>query len=270
MTDKDAAEARAIAANRHAWDIAAPEHLKAPEWQAQLTGCASPGYSTFDETMSTLLRAEGLEGKSVVQPCCNNGREVLSLAAFGAGRCLGIDQSAAFLKQAGTLRAVAGSDATFLCADIHALPEDVPREFDVALITIGVLNWMPDLARFFEAVAGLAKSGGRLIIYETHRFLEMFDPEADDPMTLAFSYFDEDPVVAEESITNDGSKGSETAPSYWFAHSIGHILNALIGAGFVLRRMDEYPHSNRETEYDVYENSEAQLPMCYTLLADRA
>jgi SAM-dependent methyltransferase len=270
MTDKDAAHVAAIAANRHAWDIAASEHLKAPDWQAQLSGFVSPGYSTFDDTMTTLLRAEGLAGKSVVQPCCNNGREVLSLAAFGAARCLGIDQSAAFLEQAETLRAVAGSDATFLCADIYALPGDVPRDFDVALITIGVLNWMPDLARFFDAVAGLVKPSGRLIIYETHPFLELFDPEADDPMTLAWSYFDEDPVMTEESITYDGSSGGETAPTYWFVHRIGQILNALIGAGFVLRRMDEYPHSNREAEYDLYEGQEAQLPMCYTLLADKA
>ena len=269
MSEPPTDHAKAVAANRHAWNVSAPEHEKNTAWQALLTGFATPGHSTFDPTMAALLEAEDLTGKSVVQVGCNNGREVLSLAAFGAGRCLGIDQSEAFLRQAETLRAVARSDAGFLCANIYALPEDVPRDFDVALITIGVLNWMPDLPRFFEVLAGLVRPGGRLIIYETHPFLEMLDPDGADPMQLAFSYFVEGPVIEEESITYDGVTGGETAPTYWFIHRIGEILNAVIGAGFTLRRFDEHPHSNREVAYDIYEGRQAQPPMCYTLVAER-
>lgn len=46
---------------------------------------------------------------------CNNGPETLSLAAVGARRCLGIDQSAEILK------GIAGLDCEFLCADIYAV-----------------------------------------------------------------------------------------------------------------------------------------------------
>jgi hypothetical protein len=38
-------------------------------------------------------------------------------------------------------------------ADIYALPASVRRDCDVALITVGVLNWMPDLPRFLREVA---------------------------------------------------------------------------------------------------------------------
>ncbi|WP_367153206.1 methyltransferase domain-containing protein, partial [Leisingera sp. F5] len=59
---------------------------------------------------------------------------------------------------------------------MYSLPSGIRRDFDFAVITIGVLNWMPDLGRFFQSVAGLLRPGGRLVIYETHPVLEMFEP----------------------------------------------------------------------------------------------
>jgi len=44
---------------------------------------------------------------------------------------------------------------------------------------------------------------------------------------------------------------------------------SVAGAGLSLRAFDEYPHSNREEVYDVYEQGVAQIPMCYTLVAEK-
>ena len=66
---------------------------------------ARPGYNRLDETLTARLRALGLEGKSVIQLCCNNGREILSVKNLGAARCVGVDQSAPFLEQAAELAA---------------------------------------------------------------------------------------------------------------------------------------------------------------------
>jgi hypothetical protein len=137
----------------------------------------------------------------------------------------------------------------------------------VALITIGVLNWMPDLPRFFGVVADLLAQGGTLVIYETHPFLEVFDPTGDDPFTPATSYFRASPFVSTEALVYDGAEAPPAPASYWFVHTIGAILNACVGSGLTLRRFDEFPHSNREAEYDQYEDREAQLPMCYLLEA---
>lgn len=38
--------------------------------------------------------------------------------------------------------------------DIYNLPDDLGY-YDLALVTIGVLNWMPDLQRFFQIACGL-------------------------------------------------------------------------------------------------------------------
>ncbi len=257
----------AVAANRQAWNESAALHKAGEQWAQLVQQVSGPGFSCFDETMSDALHRIDLRGKSVVQVGCNNGREVLSLAKFGAERCLGIDQAEAFIAQAEELNRIAGQDCRFLRADIYDLPADVPRDFDLALITIGVLNWMPDLDGFFRAVAGLLREGGQVLIYETHPFLEMFEPSAADPYLLANSYFRTRPFVDSDPIVYDGVKDGEVTPSYWFIHKISDVLNGCISAGLQIVRFDEFPHSNREVEYDCYEEQAAQLPMCYVLQA---
>jgi len=201
-----------------------------------------------------------------VQIGCNNGREVLSAQALGATACLGIDHSEAFLAQARELAEIAGSEARFVRADIYDLPPNLGR-YDVALITIGVFNWMPDLAGFFAAVASLMAPGGTLLIYETHPFLEMFDPQSATPFCVSESYFRKQPFV-EDSLISYGDEPAGKGPVfYWFIHKVSDIFNACIGAGFSVSALDEYPHSNRETLYDVYTNQAAQIPMCFSLRA---
>lgn len=268
MQNPNDERAHAVAANKQAWNQSAEHHLDTPYWQTLCRGFAQGQYSTFDETMTEALTRRALQGKSVVQVGCNNGRETLSLSAFGAVRCLGIDQSDAFLAQAHTLREIAQSDCEFLCANIYDLPASANKDFDMALITIGVLGWMPDLDGFFKAVASLLKPGGELLIYETHPVLEMFDPVADNPYLPAFSYFKDQPFIETEAIVYDGLKeDAEVHPAYWYIHKVSDILNGALRAGFQLLSFDEHPHSNREVEYDIYENQSAQLPMSYTLLA---
>ena len=162
----------ATEANCRAWNASAVHHGAGPAWDRLVHGFATPGFSTFDPTATACLRAVGIANKSLVQIGCNNGREVLSALSLGARSALGIDQSEAFLVQAAQLNAIANTDARFLRADIYGLPPDTPRGFDIALATIGVLNWMPDLPGFFRAAAGLLAEGGCLVVYETHPFLE--------------------------------------------------------------------------------------------------
>ncbi|WP_323780081.1 class I SAM-dependent methyltransferase [Leisingera sp.] len=259
---------QAVAANRRAWDDSARLHQGNALWQELTAGFARSGYSAFDATMTRTLEGLELQGLSGVQVGCNNGRETLSLAAFGAERCLGIDHSAEFLKQAAILKGIARSDCEFLCADIYDLPSGIRCDFDFAVITIGVLNWMPDLGRFFQAVAGLLRPGGRLVIYETHPVLEMFEPTSKQPHLPAYSYFSEAPAVVKQAITYDGSKQS-ASPSYWFSYKMSDIVMGLIHAGMDITRFEEFPHSNREAEFEVYQNRQAQLPMSFTMVAGK-
>ena len=257
-------------ANKAAWDASAAAHEKSDDWSALIRDVSEPGFSVLDQTLTQILREIGIEDARAVQIGCNNGRELLSLPSLNAVPVLGIDQSQAFLHQARRLASLAGSDCQFLAADIYDLPQDVPQDFDLALITIGVLNWMPDLPRFFEIVAGLLKQGGHLVIYETHPFLEMFEPSVEDPFALTYSYFKSDPFVDDAVMTYDGSDGGRGATSYWFMHTMGEIVTECVQAGLAIVSLREYPHSNRETDYDIYQDRAAQLPLCFTLVVQKA
>lgn len=257
--------------NRAAWNASAAAFEAGDDWQELLAQVGRKGFSVLGETLTNTLRGLGFEGRPerrrVVQIGCNNGRELLSLPALGMMPELGIDQADEFLQQARKLAAKAGSDCRFLCADIYDLPKGTPDDFDLGLITIGVLNWMPDLQRFFSVVAGLLKPGAPLVIYETHPMLEMFDPEASDPFTPARSYFETQPQSWEETITYDGSDGVACPESFWFSHTMGDIVTACVKAGLEIERLTEHAHSIREVDYDIYEGRKAQVPMCFTLVA---
>jgi SAM-dependent methyltransferase len=262
----------ATQANRLAWNASAQRHRQSEEWQRQRAGFADASFSTFDPTVTEALTVNGVHGARAVQIGCNNGREVLSMLALGAATATGIDQSDAFLAQAEELRAISphGDKASFVCTDVYALPDGLSGRFDLALITIGVLNWMPDLTRFLCAVSSLLAPGGRLLIYETHPVLDMFEPHGDEPHRPKYSYFRTEPFITEDEIVYDGSATGKAPPSYWHFHTMGDIVTGCIRAGLQIAKLTEYPHSNREVDYDIYVENEAQLPLCYTLVAERS
>ena len=258
---------QAIASNKDAWDASASLHKDTATWKALLESVADARFSCLDPTITALLQEVGVAGKDVVQLCCNNGRESLSLFGLGARAVVGVDQSTAFLQQAWELAGISPHSPEFIEADIHNLPETVLGRFDVALVTIGALGWMPDVALFMRNAADTLKPGGTLVIYETHPFLEVFDPQAANPLLPASSYFQRDPFVLQESIVYEGQTDAGGPTSYWYVHTLGSIVTAAIGAGLQIEHLQEYPHSNREELYDRYEHQPAQLPLCFTLTA---
>jgi len=255
--------------NRQAWDATATEHRKNASWDELKLAFKQSNYSTFDKTMTGLLCDLPIQDKSVVQIGCNNGRELLSAMALGAKSGLGIDQSGNFIEQAHELTKIAKRDCTFTQANVYDLPETIPNDFDIAFITIGVLGWMPDLNTFFNTVANLLRPAGKLVIYETHPILEMYEPNSPNPYTPKYSYFSEEPDISDETIVYDDGEPIKAPVSYWFSHQLGQIINAVINSGLIIDSVVEYPHSNREYNFNLYTKQEAQLPMCFTLCASK-
>jgi SAM-dependent methyltransferase len=258
-----------VASNREAWNASAALHKTTDSWTTLLASANRRDFTCLDATITRLLVSIGVAGKTVIQLGCNNGRECLSVAGLGASRVVGVDQSAEFLAQAQELSAISPHQLEFVEADIYALPETLYAGFDLALITIGVLNWMPDLSAFFSCVATTVRKGGTLVIYETHPFLEMFLPESADPLRPAESYFRAEPFVDDRAIVYEGNAPPNGSRHYWFVHRLSDIFTALIESGLQIMHFKEYAHSNREETYAVYEGQSAQLPMCYTLAATK-
>lgn len=260
---------QAIAHNKDAWDASARLHKDTATWKTLVESVAQADFSCLDPTITALLQDVGVAGKDVVQLGCNNGRESLSLLGLGARRVVGVDQSRAFLQQARELAEVSPHNPEFIEADIHHLPEPLLGRFDVALVTIGVLNWMPDVALFMRHVASALKPGGTLVVYETHPFLEVFDPRAATPLLPASSYFQRDPFVLQQSIVYEGQGEVAGPTSYWYVHTLGSVVSGAIAAQLQIEHLQEYPHCNREELYEQYAHQPAQLPLCFTLTATK-
>jgi SAM-dependent methyltransferase len=260
--------ASVTSANKAAWEASAHLHKSDDGWAKLIEAAGRPGFSVLDGTVTEILQRLNVEGRRAVQVGCNNARELISLASLGGVPALGIDQSGGFLAQGRELAEAAGLDIKLLEANIYDLPEGLGH-FDLVFITIGVLSWMPDLPEFFRIIAGLMEENAVLVIYETHPFLEVFNPHGVNPHEPGFSYFAREPQVVTQAITYDGKDHGSVEPSYWFIHPLGEIVTACIQAGLKLVELKEYPHSNREPEYDIYADRSAQVPMSYSLVASK-
>src|SRR5689334_22701695 len=123
-------------ANRRAWNEAAPVHDH--RQSTQVTANAQhPGHSTLNTTATLILKQINLEGKSVAQLCCNNGRELIAIKNLGAGRCVGFDISDNFIEQAEQFAQLSGVECEFVRTDVYDIPATYDATFDLVYISVG-------------------------------------------------------------------------------------------------------------------------------------
>ena len=267
MTDKN----KYVTANRDAWNEVAPRH--AAHNQARLVALFRKGGNNhLADIAQEMIRHTDIAGKSVVQVCCNNGKDLLSVKSMGAGRCVGIDQAPAFLDQARELAQAAGvaDDVKFIEANVYALPATLSQSFDVALTTIGVVYWMPDLGAFFRAVADLIKPGGWWVMEETHPIVQMYEEDpAGGPSQITHSYFRTEPFVETGGLDYFANERYTSTTHYAFMHKLSDIVNAGLAVGLTLRRMEEVDHDISCQCADL-EDAEANPPQGLYLLWHKA
>lgn len=260
-----------VEANRVAWEVSAPHHRAGEGFARLREGFARPGFSCLDAVATERLNALAVAGKDVAQLCCNNGRELLSIKNLGAATCVGFDQSAAFLEQARELAELGGLDCRFEATDIYRIPADYDAAFDLVVVTIGVLGWMPDLNGFLSVVDRLLRPGGALFVYEQHPIMNMIEvADEADPFRLVNSYFKSEPFEEQGVIVYDGTSGLEGATQYWFVHTLGDILTTCLDKGLAIESYREFPHNISSEEYDIYNDRPAQMPQSYTLVARKS
>jgi SAM-dependent methyltransferase len=254
-------------ANRIAWNEAASRH--AAHNNAELFAAVqAPDYVSFDGEILATLQAVGVAGKHIIQLGCNNGRETLSLRNLGAVRCVGVDAAAEFLAHGRELIRIAGAvgQVELIEADIYQLPAELEGQFDMVLITIGVISWMPDLETFFQVLRSLLKPGGELVMEEMHPVLLMYEEDPHGgPSTPHYSYFDEQ--VWEETTGLDyyGHENYASQPNYSFMHRLDEILMAGIGAHFKLERFTELDVDISNFCSDL-EHSRAKPPLGFVMV----
>jgi SAM-dependent methyltransferase len=254
-----------VAANRAAWDEVAAVHARRNH-ERLLAAFRTPGYSCLEPVETDLLREIGIEGKDVAQLCCNNGREILSVKNLGAARCVGFDFSAPFLAQARALAAAGGIACDFVETEISRVPPNYDRAFDLVLVTIGVINWMPDLDPFFAVPARLLRPGGLVLVHEQHPALNMFEPgDPVDPPCLRHSYFKSGAVEETGGLDYYGDSDYSAGPNYWFPHKLSDIVATALNRGFELTHFEERPEDISNT-FPELGKADLRPPMSFTML----
>lgn len=255
-------------ANRKAWNMAMHYHRQAMDekWDARL---ADPNYIAPKEPELSELNALGIKGKDIIQLCCNNGMELLSLKRMGAGRCVGIDIADEAIKDASRRAKQFSIDASFYNCSVFDTPEEFNHSFDIVYITIGALPWMPDLDQFFEVAQRLLRPGGHLFMYEAHPFSAVLPWDVtlkDGKAEITNNYFYDSYLKYNESLDYYGAVQYEGPDTYEFMHTTSQILNAIIANGFRLMKFNEYEHDISNGLKWVAQTG-LRLPLSYILIA---
>lgn len=266
-----AADARRMhEANRAAWDEAAGAAYE-PDVAEQAAFLRAGGTSFCPPERPFLA---GVSGR-VVHLQCAGGRDTLSLLNLGAAEVVGLDISARMVACAeATARALGlGARARFVRGDVLDAPADLDGTADWVYTGRGALCWLMDLDAWAAVVARLLKPGGTLYVFEGHPVAALFDMEADevrlDPD--GGDYFRAEPIESRDwpaTYVGDVLPGGGPV-KYERAWKLSDIVNATIGAGLALERLDEHPDPFWNEFPRLPEGVRRRFPNTFSLLARR-
>ena len=238
--------------------------------------------------LDVATRGSGVDGRRIAHLQSHIGIDSVHLARLGA-RVTAFDFAPVALERLGQIADECGVVVETVLADSQELAS--PRfamwhsGFDVVYATIGVTCWIRDLDAWMAGVAALLKPGGRLLLIEIHPLYNM--AESFTPLVLDFPYVSDGP----RHFEGTGSYANPTADLPWsvdeYAWSIGETVNAVIGAGLSVVRLDEHVESASDPRGDcMTRESDGQfrlrigtgraggsaepLPVLFTLVAERS
>ena len=204
-------------------------------------GLASDGgyVAMLKETLLRLL-GDRLRGARVCDLCCGEGYVSRFLLAEGAGEVVGIDLSAELVAVAKE-RAPAGP-ISYRVDDAGVLASVQDGVFDVVVSQMAMMD-VADHAAMFRAVRRVLAPGGAFVFTLLHPCFEgrpfhvrdappfLFD-EAGLPSAFVVSRY------ATEGYWNSGGEGVRGHMGAYH-RTLSTYINDLIGAGFVLERLEE-------------------------------
>jgi len=227
-------------------------------------------YAYFNSDMADVLRTFSFKDKNVAQFCCNNGRELLSLACSQkTKKCIGFDIAENQVKFANDKAIELGANCEFVATNILDIGSKYYDLFDYAIITIGALCWFKDLDAFFSVVSRCLKKNSVLIINEAHPVCNMFSLPGDDnfdekcPTKPVNNYFTKE-WRNTEGMYYITKKEYASKVFIDYSHPASEIFNALIKNKLSIKCFKEY-------DYDISDNFEqlngTGIPLSYILVA---
>jgi 2-polyprenyl-3-methyl-5-hydroxy-6-metoxy-1,4-benzoquinol methylase len=215
-------------------------------------------------------------GLDVLHLQCHIGFDSISLARRGA-RVTGADFSPASLAAAAELAERAGVRVDWVEANAIDLPASLHGRFDVVYSTAGVIGWIEDIDAWMRSVHVALRPGGRLVLVEIHPLFLTIG--ALDPLTLDFPYaFDGARTFDEPGSYADAAADVKATATVEYAHSLGEVVTAAIGAGLRVDGLEEHMSAVRDWRGMLAPEADGRcrlrisgevLPLSYTLRASR-
>lgn len=229
-----------LKANQKRWDRLAAEHEQSPFYDLE-------GFKAGKDRLRSIELSElgDVSGKTLLHLQCHFGLDTLAWARRRA-IVTGVDFSRTAIALARSLSEELAIPAQFYRSDIYDLPAVLEAEFDIVFTSYGVLHGLPDLQRWGAIIAHYLKPGGIFYIVEDHPMFRVFRPKPGDEFKAERSYFHADqPQRIEERGSYAAPDEGESETYYVWDHSLGDVINALIGAGLQIEYLHEFPYAAR-------------------------
>ena len=206
---------------------------------------------------------------------CAGGTDTLSLWNRGAHEVVGIDISDRMIAVARAKSTALGAPATWIRSDILESPPDLDGTADLVYTGRGAICWIMDLDAWANVIFRLLKPGGKFYLFEGHPFASMWDLEAS---IFQFDkdfgdYFQNQPIPSEgwptTYIGDLGKPVEEHATKYERVWRLDQIVNAVLGSGLNLLKLEEHPNSFWDTYPNMDPDTVRRIPQTMSLLAER-
>ena len=169
---------------------------------------------------------------------CHLGLGTLSLARRGAV-VTGLDFSPTAVAKAREVAARAGLAATFVLADVHALPDELVGGFDAVFASYGVIMWSPSMGAWMRSAARALVPGGALVLVDGHPIAMMV--RSSDPPRLDGPYLGATPVErVDRGSYTDPDAATVHDDTVLYRHGLGEIVTAAAAAGLVVEAITEF------------------------------
>ena len=260
---------RYFEANKSSWNKRTAVHTKSAFYNVE---AFKQGQTSLNAT--ELLEVGDVHGKSLLHLQCHFGMDTLSWARQGA-IVTGVDFSEAAIDYARALSNELEITAEFICCNVYDLPTHLTRQYDIVFTSYGVISWLPDLQRWASVIHKALKPGGMFYMAEFHPVVWMMDENFE---CIKYHYHNKE-VIAETTTGTYADKDADiTSQEFGWNHSLGEVINALIGHNLRLDYLHEYDFSyyncfnnlvqQPDGRYTV-KGIENKMPMMYSLKATK-
>lgn len=189
---------------------------------------------------------DSFEDVHVANICGSCGKKAIPLALLGADVTI-FDISEDNMKYAMETAEEAGVSINYETCDILKIDmNSYGGFFDVVFMEGGILHYFHDIDAFMAIMKGLLKPEGKLICSDFHPFTKISDALGLQQPTM--SYFATEVFEGEMAHARfyEDEIRKHIPKCKYRKYTISEIINAIIGAGFILERFDEHPSWENE------------------------